>query len=130
MGNADADRIADALVDNSKNNTTLGATVGKSTVALVESEMPAHNHAASFSGDRMASHGHVITKPWSHGANGATANRGTWSDGDSGGGSVSVATTNDSAGTPSGTVMVGSKGGGGAHMNMPPSLFITYYVKL
>jgi microcystin-dependent protein len=56
MGNTDANRIPDTLIDGGENNTTLGATVGAATHTLTAGQMPAHLHAKGTL--KMPNHGH------------------------------------------------------------------------
>lgn len=141
MGNSDADRIADTLVDGGRTNISLGATVGASTHALTLAELVTHNHTATFAGNALAAHGHPTRVSTLNDAN---------SDGALGGGimndnaqrsnfSAYTGTPEDdpghqiggqSAGTPTGTVTVANRGDGDAHLNIQPSMFWTIYIKL
>ena len=123
MGNSDAARIADALVDGDGTNTTLGATVGTSTHELTEAELPEITPTGTFTGEALAGHTHSI------GA--LTANSGGGGSYTTGNGSADSGTTGStSAGTPAGTITMDAFGDGDAHPNMQPSMFVTFYIKL
>jgi hypothetical protein len=123
MGNSDIGLIADALVDGGKTNTTLGATIGVSTVALTIAQMPSHPHTATFAGDLMPTHRHDLLVVTGDGGFSRPADGNGPSD-------YTARTEPASAGTPTGTVTVAPNGGGQAHTNMPPGLFVTFYLKL
>lgn len=132
MGNADANRIADALVDGSKTNTTLGATVGASTVQLSITEMPGHNHTVNppnTETTQSGNHRHDIdvTDPGFAGV-GSHASGSTQA-------SPSATSRTELGGNHTHMLNIpeftsGSTGGGGAHLNIQPSMFVTAYLKL
>jgi microcystin-dependent protein len=126
MGSTDAGRIADALTDGPETNTTLGATVGTSTVALSIAGMPVHNHAATFAGNALPSHDHdIVTRDDIDHAEGGRVSNTSSTVGDR-----NIETEGASAGTPSGTVTVANRGDGEAHLNVQPSMFVTVLIKL
>lgn len=132
MGNSDANRIADSLVDNSKTNTTLGATVGASTVTLATANLPSHNHTVNppnteTSSDGSHSHDIDVTDP-------GFATLGTHVSGSTVS-SPDTETSTKSAGSHTHTVNIaeftsGSTGSGTAHANVQNSIFVTFYIKL
>jgi microcystin-dependent protein len=81
---------------------TLAGKTGEETHVITIPEMPAHDH------------------PTNWGGNYSLAGAGT-NTGYAGGGGDGVPTTPQ---------IVGSRGGGGAHENMPPTVFVPYIVKL
>lgn len=122
MGNSDAGRIADSLVDGSGTNTTLGATVGASTVTLTEAQMPAHTHTATFTGNALPAHSHTVETRAGDGPGDIATGDGAFAE--------NQTTSSTSAGTPSGTISVSTKGSSASHTNMQPSMFATIYIKL
>jgi microcystin-dependent protein len=119
MGASTGSLLSGVTVDNSETTTTLGATLGAATHALVAGEIPAHTH--TFTGDALPSHHHSVS------GYSSTSNGGVLSQG--GGSPTSGPSTSDvSAGTPTGTNS--SYGGGGVHTNTQPSVLITWYIKL
>lgn len=132
MGTTDANRIADSLTDGPETNTTLGATVGASTVTLSTTQIPSHNHDVNPPNTETTSsgsHRHDIdvTDP-GFATIGTNVSGSTVSSP-----STTAQTESDGAHThnvniPSFTS--GSTGGGSAHLNVQPSMFITIYIKL
>lgn len=125
MGGTDPSILASALVDNSETNDTLGATVGASTHALTTAELAVHTHTGHGA---VTDPGHSHTIPSSRqgmlpqspasadNLSGTGANpAGVASTATTG---ITVAVTNDNAGS------------GTAHINMQPSVLVTYYLKL
>jgi microcystin-dependent protein len=112
------------------NGDTLGAAGGSETHVLTEAQLAAHDHDGTFTGTLMATHGHTLTSDDSrHGANGQSTSSFYTSDGDtSTGGATTQATSNNSAGTPAGTIDILDNVGGEAHNNVQPTIICNYQV--
>lgn len=91
-----------------------GFDVGRLLGSYQPDALLTHDHAGTFTGNALGTHKHSTTRPFSHGASGNTANRGYWSDGDTGGGSWANDTSLVSAGTPTGSIDIGNNSGGAA----------------
>lgn len=125
MGNSDVGLVADTYVDGGEDTSDLGATAGVDDVVLTEAQMPTHNHTASFTGTPLGAHSHTFTTADDTNGGGG----GTGSDNDRNP-ERNKSTTSDSAGTPAGTVTVNNAGSSAAHNNMPPTLYVTFLIKL
>lgn len=135
MGNTDAGRVADSLVDGGETSSALGATAGVDDVALVTGELPSHSHAAGTL--LMPNHGHATR----------VAENSTDTSDTTGGMLLKAAGSSNFAaytGTPSNTAgqQVGGSGtasitgstatagSGTAHNNMQPTMFVLVLIKL
>lgn len=117
MGNSRANVVADALTSSTAD--TLGATAGASTITLDISHMPAHNHGGATG--TTGAHSHQVGEPvLAGGGLGGTGLRQL-----AGGG---IYANSNAGGDHSHTVS--SQGGGDAHLNMQPSIFLPVYIKL
>lgn len=117
MGNGRANIVADALTSSTAD--TLGATAGASTVTLEITELPAHNHGGATG--TTGAHSHQVGEPvLAGGGLGGTGLRQL-----AGGG---IYANSNAGGDHSHTVS--SQGGGDAHLNMQPSIFLPVYIKL
>jgi len=127
MGNTTATTLDGVTVDNSEAVTTLGATLGASTVGLVEANLPAHAHTFSATTGASGTHTHTYKAGDNSGTGGAHYDAsGTIR------GNEDTLVTNaggDHTHTVSGTTGNGS-GTGSAHANVQPSVLLTAYVKL
>lgn len=132
MGASDANRIADSLVDGSGTNTTLGATVGASTVQLTIAQLASHNHTVNPPNTETTSSGShrhdiEVTDP-------GFATVGSHTSGSTQG-SPSATSQTESGGNHTHDVNIpeftsGSTGSGSAHLNIQPSMFLTILIKL
>lgn len=123
MGNSDAGLVADAYVDGGEDSSDLGATAGVDDVTLSVAEMPAHAHpGTSFSGTPVPDHTHLYPV----GSSESNANIAADGSVQSASGTTSAAGGH----TPAGSVTVASQGGGTAHNNMAPTMFVTVLIKL
>jgi microcystin-dependent protein len=137
----------------------IGAKTGSEKVALITNELPSHGHpfvgnalpahghaGSTFTGNALPGHGHVTAAEWkaAYAANSSSIvitdidNK----SGASAGNAINAATSVVSAGTPSGVVGIAAAsagtpsgtvspvGGGAAHENMQPTIFVPYIVKL
>ncbi|WP_423066160.1 hypothetical protein [Devosia sp. CN2-171] len=135
MGNSDAGRIADSLVDGGETSSILGATAGVDDVALTTAQLPAHDHAAGTL--LMPNHGHptrvdngnddtndplggMMLRSSSVANYAAFTGTPTNTPGQQVGGSGTAAITGTSAST----------GSGSAHNNMQPTIFELVIIKL
>jgi len=127
MGNTTATTLDGVTVDNSEAVTTLGATLGASTVGLVEANLPEHAHTFSATTGASGTHTHTYKAGDNSGTGGAHYDAsGTIR------GNEDTLVTNaggDHTHTVSGTTGNGS-GTGSAHANVQPSVLLTAYVKL
>lgn len=123
MGNADAGLVDDQWITAGSNSSTLGAKAGVDDVTLSVAQIPEHNHPATFSGDPVPDHAHVIGQNTTDNSGGGVAVEA---------GTRDRSMTTDAAGghTPAGTITVQNTGGGGAHNNMQPTMFLTILIKL
>lgn len=117
MGGTDPAILASALIDNSKTNDTLGATVGASTHALTIAELAAHDHGGTT--NTTGAHTHNYT---AYGSGGVQSGSGAPLP------ITPAATPTTSAGDHAHTIS--SQGSGTAHLNMQPSVLVTFYIKL
>lgn len=115
MGGSTAGRITSA--ETSINGTTLGSAGGVQSLALSESQLPAHTHTATTSSD--GAHTHTY--------DGASYQSG----GPYGGGAVAsyVSKTTASTGNHTHTITVATTGSGAKHSNMPPAIIINALIK-
>ncbi len=121
-------QLKDRFLLGAGSSYTNGSTGGAATVTLQSSQIPAHNHKATFGSGKAASagsHKHTIGADYD-GAGGsgyATIHKATT-------GAQYMAGTTSSNGshthTVTGSVSVQNTGGGGAHNNMPP--YLTVYM--
>lgn len=119
MGNVTSALIPNSMVDGGETNITLGATLGVSEHALSIAQMPSHNHPGSET-SQNGEHSHTIPGYASSSVGGAF-----------GSGNTPLANIGTStAGLHRHDVSVGAQGGGQPHPNMPPSAFVTIYIKL
>lgn len=121
MGNATSTIIADAMIDGGETTTTLGATFGTSTVTLLGTQMPIHNHGGGTG--TAGAHVHPVTFGSAQAAGlapGAAASTGV----NLGASTINTAAAGDHSHT------INSEGGGLAHPNLQPSSLITVYLKL
>lgn len=132
MGNSDAGLVADAYVTAGTNTSTLGAKAGVDDLTLSESQLPAHDHDATFTGNALAGHTHTVTAgSGSHGANGNASSTFRSSNGDQiDGTDATLTSSSTSAGTPAGTIDVQDTGSGAAVNNMSPMAYATILIKL
>jgi microcystin-dependent protein len=109
MGNTSAARLTVMA------STTLGIAGGNQEVALTTAQLPAHTHANTLNDP-----GHVHTIPLFNGltAGASTANAATGSTQSSGSSTTGITITNASVGS------------GSAHLNVQPTILMTYYMKL
>jgi microcystin-dependent protein len=135
MGNTDAGRVADSLVDGGETSSILGATAGADDVVLTEANLAAHDHDAGEL--LMPNHGHPVRTSEDNASSsdptGGVMLRGT-----------NVTTKAAYTGTPSNTAgqQVGGSGtasitgstadagSGTAHNNMQPTMFVLVLIKL
>lgn len=116
MGSTDSGLVASSHVDDSNDADDLGATSGADDVTLTTTEMPNHNHGGATASDGAHTHGRASTFSGSGGSGPAA-------------GSLSFGySINDPSGLHTHTIS--AQGGGAAHLNMQPTVFITYYIKL
>lgn len=120
----------------------LGALGGQETVTLALSELPAHNHVATFTGTPLAGHNHTYHGPDANYATLASSNNiaGYVTAGGAGQppdvtdpfetSDPNRPTSSNSAGTPAGTVTVNNEGGGAAHTNMPPFYALAFIMRI
>lgn len=134
MGNSDAGRVADSLVDGGETSSDLGATAGADDVALSIAELPAHTHGGTTGAD--GAHGHpTFVSTTNNGSSNTTgglmlnsANTAVQPAHDS-------ATPDADAGDQIGlsathTHTIPSQGSGTAHNNMQPTMFALWLIKL
>lgn len=105
---------------------TAGNTGGASTGTLTTSQIPAHNHSATFSSGKAASagaHKHQLGADYDGGGGSVYA---TIHKASSGYQYMAGTTSSNGAHTHTvtGTVTVAKTGGGGSHSNMPPYLVV------
>ena len=105
-----------------------GSTGGAATVTLQSSQIPAHNHSATFSSGKAASagnHTHTLGADYDGGGGSTYA---TIHKAATGAQRMVGATSNTGAHTHNvtGTVSVQNTGGGASHNNMPP--YLTVYM--
>lgn len=105
------------------NNDVLGQGLGEAFHTLLASEMPVHNHTATFTGTPVADHTHNYTRTDDTGTTTA-AGLGPINDM----AQSTVATSPAGAHTPAGTIAVGNAGSGAAHANLQPSRVVNYIV--
>jgi microcystin-dependent protein len=110
MGGAAASRLTNTTV--SPNGNTLGAVGGTQTHTLTSPEMPAHDHGGG-------SHSHSLTN-----VTGGPSATPTGHPRAPGAQPFNLFTTTG----PSGTI-ISSNGGGGAHLNVQPSIVLNYLIK-
>lgn len=118
MGNSDAGIISSGLVDGGDDADDLGATAGQDDVTLSVSEIPSHNHGGVT--NTTGAHTHAVGDAVLAGGPSGTALR-TYSG---------VGTTANSTSNGDHAHTISSQGGGGAHTNMQPTMFLTLYMKL
>ena len=120
MGNSDSGLIDSSLVDSTDDADDLGATAGADDHTLTSNQMPAHTHAPGTlaGGWHQHSTNTVLT--------GGGGQFGLVREGN-GNNSSSLSV---SAETVSINGASASTGGGAAHNNIQPSMFVTIYIKL
>ena len=112
----------------------IGAQGGQENVTLALSEMPKHNHTATFTGTALTGHTHTY-----HGPDGASPNRTGYISTGLGFTDVSdpfetddpiKLTSSDSAGTPAGTISINNEGNDQPHTNMPPFYALAFIMRI
>jgi microcystin-dependent protein len=136
MGNSAAGRIADALVDASKNSSTLGATAGASSVTLTTAQIPVHTHGNGTL--KMPNHGHPYRVSRTDGNTSQTDGQIMLRSG------TNTAVPADTSTPPTGgyqsliggsgemdlTGAIANAGSGNPHTNMQPTVFELVLIKL
>jgi microcystin-dependent protein len=125
MGNSDAGLVADSYVDGGETSSDLGATAGLDDVTLTIANLAAHTHPGTTASNGDHTHGLNVLLSTSEGGSAVTAyHGGTNTHNSAGAGSTT------STGAHTHTFTTDSTGGGTAHNNMPPTMFVTVLIKL
>lgn len=122
MGNTDAGRIADTLLD-ADDSSTLGATGGADDVVLTAGQLASHTHTGSGTTASDGAHTHTFAiggndSPSSIAADGASPTTGNPSTSSAGAHTHTFSFTSDASGS------------GQAHPNLQPTIFVLVCIKL
>jgi hypothetical protein len=114
----------------SANSTyTAGSTGGSATTTLATTNLPSHNHTATFTGTALGTHDHYVGSNDSTAGYGGDAGNREFVQNYNAGNGPATYTNPISAGTPSGSVSVGNTGSGTAFDTISPYIAVYMWTR-